>query len=67
MDSELLTALRKLSNLNQHEFGNKIGYSQSMIAKIESHERDISKDITEAVKNIYPREHIDAVKRLLGR
>ncbi len=56
-----LKAFRKSKNLSQEDFAHSIGYTLSMVAKIEAGRVKASRNFIDRVKKIYPDINIEQV------
>lgn len=69
MNEKLFSAIRKLNGLSQYQFADELGFSRSMIAKIEVYERSLTPDIVAKVNDVFGRDYVDMVRVLseMGR
>lgn len=56
-----LQEFRKSKNLSQEEFARSIGFTLSMVAKVESGRAKASRNFIERVKTVYPDLKIEEV------
>lgn len=56
-----LKSFRKSKNLSQENFAKNIGYTLSMVAKVESGRVKASRNFIERVKSVYPDVNIEQV------
>lgn len=56
-----LKSFRKSKNLSQENFAKNIGYTLSMVAKVEAGRVKASRNFIERVKSVYPDVNIEQV------
>lgn len=65
MNAKLIIMLRKMAGISQHEFANRIGYSRSMIARIETNRIPVSRKLERKIIEEFGTRKLDKVRRAI--